>query len=211
MKAFVLFASVGVISSVASADVVPGVVAFANLKDWQAFEMDRFPSYYTVVDPLTGFKPDDYSSLSGGSGWNRWTVTAANGVHAGSSYVSTQMDGDDLLFTFTGSTSAANGLHGIGGNFGFRNEAGQFQPGKILLTLSTGASIVQNVTLKTDFAGFWMEDPNVLITGMRLQPLGNAFTANYVSVDNLYFGGVPAPGALALLGVAGICTAKRRR
>jgi hypothetical protein len=52
----------------------------------------------------------------------------------------------------------------------------------------------------------------VTITGMSLQPDSGSNLAGYlVSVDNLYFGGVPSPGALALLGVAGICTAKRRR
>jgi hypothetical protein len=211
MKAFVLFASVGVVSSVASADFVPGAIAFSSLKNWTMFGMESIPAYLTVVDALDGFKTSPQASISGGSGWTAWTATSSGQVRGGSSYITTATVGDDLFFSFTGSTSAESGVHGIGGNFGFRNQAGQFQPGRIQLTLSTGASIVQEFTSKADFAGFWMEDPNVLITGMRLQPLGNAFTANYVSVDNLYFGGVPAPGALALLGVAGICTAKRRR
>lgn len=175
------------------------------------YAMDSIPSYVTVENTLDGFKPGPQASFSGGSGWTSWTATASSGVLGGSSYITTAAVGEDLFFTFTGSTSAENGLHGIGGNFGFRNEAGQFQPGRILLTLSTGASIAQEFTSKTDFAGFWMEDPDVLITGMRLQPLAGTFVAYSVSVDNLYFGGVPAPGALALLGVAGICTAKRRR
>lgn len=175
------------------------------------YAMDSIPSYVTVENTLDGFKPTPQVSLSGGSGWNSWTATASSGVRGGSSYITTAAVGEDLFFTFTGSTSAESGVHGIGGNFGFRNEAGQFQPGRILLTLSTGAAIVQEFTSKNDFVGFWMEDPDVLITGMRLQPLAGTFVAYSVSVDNLYFGGVPAPGALALLGVAGICTAKRRR
>ena len=156
MKAFVLFASVGVVSSAASAGVDPGAIRFDSLKEWTMFAMDAIPSYVTVRDTLDGFKPTTQASLSGGSGWTSWTATASSGVRGGSSYITTATVGDDLFFTFTGSTFAESGVHGIGGNFGFRNEAGQFQPGRILLTLSTGASIVQEFTSKTDFAGFWM-------------------------------------------------------
>ena len=61
-------------------------------------------------------------------------------------------------------------------------------------------------------AGFWLIDPEVFITGMSVQPVYGSSLAGYsVSVDNLYFGGVPAPGALALLGVAGALGTKRRR
>jgi len=214
MKAFVLFASVGVVSSVASAEVVPGVARFDSLKEWTTYAMDLSPAYSTVADSLTGFKPIVRPSLSGGSGWTSWTATAGSGigVRGGSSYITTAMVGDTLIFTFTGSTSAETGVHGIGGNFGFRDEDGTFQPGSVLLTLSSGASIYQTFSSKSDFAGFWLTDPAVTITGMSLQPVSGSNLAAYtVSVDNLYFGGVPAPGALALLGVAGICTAKRRR
>ncbi|NBQ14097.1 MAG: hypothetical protein EBU31_05680 [Proteobacteria bacterium] len=199
MKAFVLFASVGVVSSVASAEVVPGVARFDSLKEWTTYAMDLSPAYSTVADSLTGFKPIVRPSLSGGSGWTSWTATAGSGIGVRGG-------------TFTGSTSAETGVHGIGGNFGFRDEDGTFQPGSVLLTLSSGASIYQTFSSKSDFAGFWLTDPAVTITGMSLQPVSGSNLAAYtVSVDNLYFGGVPAPGALALLGVAGICTAKRRR
>ena len=210
MKAFVLFASVGVVSSAASAGV--SSINFDSLKEWEAAAELAGPSMITVVDDLTGFAPGVTDSLSGGSGWTSWTVSAEGGVRAGKSFITSAVAGQTLFFDFTGSTDAKNGLHGIGGNFGFRDEYGNFQPGTILLTLSSGASIYQTFSSKTDFAGFWLTDPAVTITGMSLQPVSGSNLAAYsVSVDNLYFGGVPAPGALALLGVAGICTAKRRR
>lgn len=211
MKAFVFVAAVGALSGAASAGVTSA--NFSSLKDWQAFAADMSPSMVTVEDTLDGFKPGDYASLSGGTGWTSWTATAEDGdVRAGASFIATAVPGQSLFFDFSGSTSAENGLHGIGGNFGFRDQAGNFQPGSILLTLSSGESIFQTFTSKTDFAGFWLTDSEVFITGMSLQPVsGSNLTAYSVSVDNLYFGGVPAPGALALLGVAGVCTAKRRR
>lgn len=211
MKAFVLFAAVGVVSSAASAEV--SSISCSSLKEWEAAAEIVGPSMVTVVDDLTGFAPGvSTASLSGGSSWTSWTVFAEGGVDAGKSFITSTVAGQSLVFDFTGSTSAKNGLHGIGGNFGFRDESGNFQPGTILLTLSSGESIYQTFSSKTDFAGIWLTNPAVTITGMSLQPMsGSNLTAYTVSVDNLYFGGVPAPGALALLGVAGICTAKRRR
>jgi hypothetical protein len=212
MKAFVLFASVGVVSSAASAGVVTSI-NFTSLKEWESAAELAGPSMVTVFDDLTGFVPGvTTESLSGGSSWTSWTISAEGGVRAGKSFITSAVAGQSLVFDFTGSTFAKNGLYGIGGNFGFRDESGNFQPGEIVLTLSTGESIFQTFSSKTDFAGFWLTDPAVTITGMRLQPISGSNLAAYsVSVDNLYFGGVPAPGALALLGVAGICTAKRRR
>ena len=210
MKAFVLFASVGVVSSAASAGVAS--VSFTSLKDWELFAVEMSPSVVTVGDSLDGYKPGVYETLSGGSGWTSWTISAKGGVRAGTSFISSAVAGQSLDFDFTGSTFANNGLYGIGGNFGFRDESGNFQPGEVVLTLSSGEAIFQTFSSKTDFAGFWLTDPAVTITGMSLQPISGSNLAAYsVSVDNLYFGGVPAPGALALLGVAGICTAKRRR
>ncbi len=211
MKSFVLFATVGVVSSAASAGLT-SAIAFSNLKDWEAAAELAGPSMVTVFDSLSGFAPEVTKSLSGGSGWTSWTVSAESGVRGGKSFISSAVAGQSLFFDFTGSTFAKGGLHGIGGNFGFRDDAGTFQPGSILLTLSSGESIYQTFTSKTDFAGFWLTDPAVTITGMSLQPVSGSNLAAYsVSVDNLYFGGVPAPGALTLLGVAGICTATRRR
>jgi hypothetical protein len=41
--------------------------------------------------------------------------------------------------------------------------------------------------------------------------MGGEVPPVYPSVDNLYFGVVPAPGALALLGAAGLIGLRRRR
>jgi hypothetical protein len=211
MQAFVSFAAIGAVSSAASAGVAVSV-SFTSLKEWESFAVEMSPPMVTVVDSLDGYAPDAYGSVSGGAGWTSWTATAEGGVRAGASFIATAVPGPTLFFDFTGSTSSADGLHGIGGNFGFRDEAGNFQPGSILLTLSTGVSIFQTFNSETDFAGFWLIDPEVFITGMFVQPVYGSSLAGYsVSVDNLYFGGVPAPGALALLGVAGVLSARRRR
>lgn len=210
MKAFVLFASVGVVSSAASAGVTS--INFDNLKEWESAAELAGPSMVTVSDDLTGFAPGFYESLSGGSGWTSWTISAEGGVRAGASFIATSVPGPTLFFDFTGYASSQDGLRGIGGNFGFRDDYGNFQPGTILLTLSSGESIFQTFNSETDFAGFWLIDPEVFITGMSVQPVYGSSLAGYsVSVDNLYFGGVPAPGALALLGVAGALGTKRRR
>jgi hypothetical protein len=52
MKAFVLFASVGIVSSAASAGF--SSINFDSLKEWEAAAELAGPSMITVVDDLTG-------------------------------------------------------------------------------------------------------------------------------------------------------------
>ena len=78
------------------------------------------------------------------------------------------------------------------------------------ITLSNGAAIIEEFTSKASFAGFWITDPEVTITGISLKPLDATYA---VSATNMYFGyaGVPAPGAFALLGIATLFASSRRR
>ena len=124
--------------------------------------------------------------------------------------MSTANAGATLFFNFGNTSAVLGGLHGIGGDFGFIDASGAYQPGRIEITLSNGVAVVQEFTAKTSFAGFWVTDPEVTITGLTLKPLASMYA---VSTSNLYFGfaGVPAPGACALLGIASVFASGRRR
>ena len=84
-----------------------------------------------------------------------------------------------------------------------------------MLKLSDGPSIFKNFNNESDFAGFWLTDPTLTITGLTIEPVGTAAVANFVGIDTLYLGfagaPVPAPGAIALLGAAGLVATRRRR
>jgi hypothetical protein len=124
--------------------------------------------------------------------------------------MSTSKSGATLFFDLGSKAAVVGGLRGIGGEFGFIDATGEYQPGRIEMTLSSGASIVHEFTGKTSFAGFWVTDPDVTIIGLSLKPVSDV---SVVSATDLFFGsaGVPAPGACALLAVASVFASSRRR
>lgn len=209
-------------SSVAFGGVV-NVVTFTNHAEWHDAptdpDMALFPANWDIhfrTDTMTEVTPIG-GVASGGAGWSRWTATSSSGeiVSTGNGIYSTPA-GSSIILNFTGPVGADHsGLRGIGGGFQFFNSAGEFVPGKIWLKLSDGTSIFKNFNNQTAFAGFWLTDPTLTITGLTIEPAGTAAAANFVGIDTLYLGyagsTAPAPGAIALLGAAGIVANRRRR
>ena len=209
-------------SSIASAGVVD-VVTFTNRNEWRDAatdpDMALFPATWEVL-----FRTDNMTDVpivggvaTGGTDWSSWTATssASTGamVSTGTGIYSTPA-GSSIILDFTGPVGPDNGgLRGIGGGFQFFDDNGGFVPGKIWLKLSDGTSIFRNFNSETAFAGFWLTDPTLTITGLTIEPAGTAAAANFVGIDTLYLGyaGVPAPGAIALLGAAGLIATRRRR
>ena len=207
-------------SSIASAGVVD-VVTFTNRNEWRDAatdpDMALFPATWEVL-----FRTDNMTEVqtpggvaSGGTDWSSWTATSSSGemVSTGTGIYSTPA-GSSIILNFTGPVGDdGSGLRGIGGGFQFFDAAGAFVPGKIWLKLSNGTSIFRNFNTETAFAGFWLTDPTLTITGLTIEPAGTAAAANFVGIDTLYLGyaGVPAPGAITLLAAAGIVATRRRR
>jgi hypothetical protein len=209
-------------SSIASAGVVD-VVTFTNRNEWRDAatdpDMALFPATWEVL-----FRTDNMTEVqtpggvaSGGTDWSSWTATSSSGemVSTGTGIYSTPA-GSSIILDFTGPVGPDNGgLRGIGGGFQFFDSAGAFVPGKIWLKLSDGTSIFRNFNTETAFAGFWLTDPTLTITGLTIEPAGTAAVANFVGIDTLYLGyagaSVPGPGAITLLGAAGIVATRCRR
>jgi hypothetical protein len=209
-------------SSIAFAGVVD-VVTFTNRNEWRDAatdpDMALFPANWEVL-----FRTDNMTKVpiaggvaSGGTDWSSWTATSSA---SGGTMVSTGTgiysapEGSSIILDFTGPVGEdGSGLRGIGGGFQFFDSKGAFVPGKIWLKLSNGTSIVRNFNSETAFAGFWLTDPTLTITGLTIDPVGTAAVANFVGIDTLYLGfaGVPAPGAISLLGAAGLIATRRRR
>ena len=209
-------------SSIAFAGVVD-VVTFTNRAEWRDSatdpDMALFPANWDIR-----FRTDNMIDVpivlgvaSGGNGWSSWTATSSSGemVSTGNGIYSTPA-GSSIILDFTGPVGPDNGgLRGIGGGFQFFDSEGVFVPGKIWLKLSNGTSIFKNFNNDSAFAGFWLTDPTLTITGLTIEPAGAAAAANFVGIDTLYLGyagaPVPAPGAIALLGAAGLIATRRRR
>lgn len=207
------------IASAASAGVV-GTISFTNYAEWSTDgpSLCAFPAGWITdfaSEDFNSVKPGSYPSLSGGSGWSAWTMTASAGsMVADGGMVSASKPGGGLSFVFGAPLDPlGSGLHGIGGDFGLRGATGGWMPGRIILWLSTGDYLIHEVTSDNPFAGFWVATPTITITSLTVLPYGDGAESTSVSIDNLYLGfaGVPAPGALALLGAAGIASGRRRR
>ena len=216
-------------SSIAFAGVVD-VVTFTNRNEWRDAatdpDMALFPATWEVLfrtDNMTDVPVDAYGVASGGTDWSSWTATSSASA-SGGEMMSTDTGiystpaGSSIILNFTGpvgddGSGLRSGLRGIGGGFQFFDSEGAFVPGKIWLKLSNGTSIFRNFNTETAFAGFWLTDPTLTITGLTIEPAGTAAAANFVGIDTLYLGyaGVPAPGAIALLGAAGLIATRRRR
>lgn len=109
---------------------------------------------------------------------------------------------DDVIINFTGAPVTA-----FGGNIFITNQAFAPVSGTMTVTLNDGSNVVLNNPYQTAFAGFTSD---MAITSVTISATGPGNT--YITVDNLYVGAaIPAPGAFAMLGVAGLAATRRRR
>jgi hypothetical protein len=147
------------------------------------------------------------SSATGTAGGTTWTANASIGEITfqelglgGPRIISTALGGRTLNFTF------APGVQGIGGEMFGTNASFAVVPAEITVTLADGTSYVNNQTSASDFVGFYSNGAAIASISVSTSTV-----ATYVTVDNLYFATVPAPGALALLSLAGVVGGRSRR
>ena len=198
--------SVSAVALVASALVASsasaGIVVYTNQSIWNArvatdgleFETETFNA---IAD---GYRP---APFAGSTASVNWSAFADGGLYVQDGVFSTEFP-DALTFTFT------PGVRAVGGNFfgvdaEFANAAVFFS-----VLLSDGTSYEGEASSPASFTGF-RSTTAATIASLTIN-VENLFGtgAVYPSVDNLYFG-VPAPGAVALLGVAGLVGSRRRR
>jgi len=111
-----------------------------------------------------------------------------------------------LTFTFT------PGVRAVAGNF-FGTDI-SFGNATVLFTveLSNGAAYEGISSSPGSFTGFRSTNAAETISGLSLTVSNFGGSGDvYPSVDNLYFGVIPAPGAFAILGAAGLVGFSLRR
>jgi hypothetical protein len=100
-------------------------------------------------------------------------------------------------------------VQGVGGNFFATDASFAILPAIIGVQLADGSAYVGYATTAADFVGFY--STGAAISSISVSVAGNLPAGtNFATVDNLYFA-VPAPGAIALLGVAGLVSGARKR
>ena len=143
------------------------------------------------------------SPLTGSVGGINWSATATGGLFCDSGYFSTN---NPVTATFT----FAPGVMAVGANIFGTDSNFNIVAARITVTLADGSSYIASTSVPTDFVGFISNGAAISSLTMNAVGSGNV----YVTADNMYFGVVgvvPAPGAAALIGLAGLVASRRRR
>ena len=177
------------------------MVTFTNNALWSSFSAAQGNTVATeTFNAYNGFYAN---GLTGNAGGIQWTASAPGNLYAGSGFMST--NSAEALLTFNLSPS----VQGVGGNFFATDASFAILPAIIGVQLADGSAYVGYATTAADFVGFY--STGAAISSISVSVAGNLPAGtNFATVDNLYFA-VPAPGAIALLGVAGLVGGARKR
>ncbi len=182
------------LASVAQADLT----VFTQSSVWATFAAFNGDDVVLTetFDSYGGF----YDQASGDLGPVTWYAEAAGGLFANLDYMSTNLALADLVFTFD------PGVHGVGGNFFGTDVNFNVVESLVQVSLADGSSYVAAVESADQFVGFYSSDTSITqISVFAMVGGGNVWaTANNLSIA------VPAPGVMALLGVAGLGRRRRR-
>ena len=140
--------------------------------------------------------------ISGTLGNTFWTASADEGLYVQGGMLSTNSDLTTLAFTFSpGVRAVAGNIFGTDYNF-------NIVPTIVNVTLSDGTAYEGFTTSSSDYIGFYSSTANISSLSITVaDPAG--VSAVYSTINNLYLA-VPAPGAAALIGLAGLATRRRR-
>ena len=173
--------------------------------DVASFLANVAPGYYLnqFNDAVPGPSPDLMYSQNGFS-YNVGTqVGAVSGLYNDSGLISTDNATDSIVVDFS-----SGNVFAVGGNF-WATDISVFPTGTAMtVSLSDGTSVSYTSTGPNDFRGFISD---VAISSITIEAPDGA-APFWATMDNLYVGAaVPAPGAAAVLGLAGLAGVRRRR
>lgn len=149
------------------------------------------------------------SPLTGSLGGVNWSAAASGGIYvgaAGGSNALSTNNPEPMTISFSGAplTGVAGNIFGTDINF-------NVVPSIVQLSLQDGTTYIGFVDAATAFVGFYSTGAAITSVTISAQPLPGGTNAVYPTFDNMTFAVVPAPGALALVGLAGLVGSRRRR
>ena len=178
------------------------MVTFTNSTLWNGFSAGQGAS--VVTENFNSYDGFYASGLTGSAGGIQWTASAPQDLYAGSGYMSTNNAFTTLTFSLSPS------VQGVAGNFFGTNQLFGVVPAIIGVQLADGSSYVGYAASAADFVGFFSTGAAIASISVSASNVAGTDPI-YATVDNLYFAVVPAPGAIALLGVAGLVSGARKR
>ena len=174
------------------------IATYSNFSYWQQDVVAAGASVAT--ETFNSYNGYYASPLTGSVGGINWSATATGGLFCDSGYFSTN---NPVTATFT----FAPGVMAVGANIFGTDSNFNIVAARITVTLADGSSYIASTSVPTDFVGFISNGAAISSLTMNAVGSGNV----YVTADNMYFGVVPAPGAVALLACAGLSATRRRR
>ena len=197
MKSSILVSALfcGAITSSLSA----AIVSYTDLGFWSEDVVASGASVATeTFNNYHGFYA---GSITGNTGGIAWTATSPGNFACDEGLVTTNNSNSPITFTFN------PGVKSVGGNIFATDWYFEAITARIKVTLTDGSAYVGYSKSAADFIGFISTGASIAsITLVASKPN----TDVYATIDNMYFGVVPSPGALALLGLAGLVSRRRR-
>ena len=195
-------ASCAIVSTFASTSASAAVISFTQKFVWEAYSTGQGSAIYLedFNDIADGFYASPFSSSVGPVNWG---ATASGGIYVAGGQFSTNIS-EALTFTF------GPDVKGVGGNFYGTDINFNVVPSIITISLADGTSYVGFVNSSTTYTGFY--STGAAITSLTISATASSgSTSVFPTADNMQFAVVPAPGAIALLGLAAGVVGKRRR
>lgn len=194
---------VATLAGLGMSSIASGAVVVVNSQvAWDVYVAAQGATVAT--ETFQSFNNGPRATAMGTAGVTTWTADAVDGLwfaNLGSAKVITTFDNNQALdFTF------APGVQGIGGEMFGMDSGSEVVLARITVTLADGTSYVNDQTSASAFVGFYSDGATISSIS-----IATSTPDTYATVDNLYFATVPAPGALALLSLAGAVGARSRR
>jgi hypothetical protein len=197
MKSSILVSALfcGAITSSLSA----AIVSYSDLGFWTEDVVASGASVAT--ETFNSYQGYYAGSITGNTGGIDWTATSPGNFSCAEGLLATNNSNSPITFTFN------PGVKSVGGNIFATDLLFKAITARIQVTLTDGSSYVGYSKSAADFIGFISTGASIAsITLVASKPN----TDVYATIDNMYFGVVPSPGAVALIGLAGFVSRRRR-